>query len=133
MPKKLARAISLGPWPPRARCISARETNAWTAPDSPKPSTSAHSVSQNMKNASRRLAPARPRACRITSCPSTRQAQTEGARRPGADQRQTATEHQDAHADKDDTARWRYQVGVPLERVEQPAPAGHGQPNQHEW
>src|SRR5579875_1604411 len=42
--------------------MAARETNACTAPDSPKPSTSAHRVAQNMKNASRRLRPMSPSA-----------------------------------------------------------------------
>src|SRR5438270_3736748 len=55
MPKNVARAVAFGRWSPIIRCISSLETNACTAPDSPKPSTSAHSVSQNMKNASRRL------------------------------------------------------------------------------
>ena len=35
-----------------ARRISDRETNACTAPDKTNPSTRAHSVAQNMKNAS---------------------------------------------------------------------------------
>src|SRR5438477_11988150 len=51
MPKPLARATAFGPWSPRTRCISSFDTNAWTAPESVNPSTSAHSVSQNMKNA----------------------------------------------------------------------------------
>src|SRR5947199_6881286 len=55
IPKKVARETAGGRWSPITRCISSLETKAWTAPDSPKPSTSAHSVSQNMKNASRRL------------------------------------------------------------------------------
>ncbi len=35
------------------RCICRFDTNACTAPDSENPSTSAHNVPQNMKNASR--------------------------------------------------------------------------------
>ena len=46
-----------GLWSPMTRCIASFETNACTAPDSPNPRTSAHSVSQNMKKPSRRLSP----------------------------------------------------------------------------
>ena len=61
-----------------ACCISSRETNACTAPDSVKPSTSAHSVAQNMKKPSVRLSPMVPhtpmslsplRCPTPTSCP----------------------------------------------------------------
>src|SRR4051794_15332981 len=60
MPKNEPRTTDRGPWSPRTRCISSLETKAWTAPDSPKPRTSAHSVSQNMKKPSRRLSPMSP-------------------------------------------------------------------------
>ena len=39
------------------RCIERRVTKAWTTPESVKPRIRAQSVSQNMKNASRRLRP----------------------------------------------------------------------------
>ena len=55
IPKNVARPTAPGPWSPKARCISSLETNAWTTPDSVKPSTSAQRVPQNMKNPSRRL------------------------------------------------------------------------------
>ena len=51
------RATAAGRWSPMTRCIRRFDTNACTAPESVKPRTSAHSVSQNMKNASRRLSP----------------------------------------------------------------------------
>src|SRR4051812_23661505 len=46
---------------PIARRISLRETKAWTAPERAKPKTSAHNVSQNMKNASCKLSPIKSR------------------------------------------------------------------------
>ena len=60
MPNALARATAAGRWSPIVRCISSWDTKACTAPDRPKPSTSGHSVSQNMKKASRRLRPMSP-------------------------------------------------------------------------
>src|SRR2546421_2231907 len=45
------------------RCIRDRETKACTTPESPKPKMSGHSVSQNMKNAIRKLSAMRPRKC----------------------------------------------------------------------
>ena len=57
MPSSELRASAAGPCRPMTRCICPRDTKACTAPDSAKPSTSAHSVSQNMKKASRRLSP----------------------------------------------------------------------------
>jgi hypothetical protein len=57
MPRSELRVRAAGPCRPMTRCIWPRDTKACTAPDSAKPSTSAHSVSQNMKNASRRLSP----------------------------------------------------------------------------
>src|SRR5262249_21925049 len=44
------------------RCIWSFDTKACTAPDSAKPRISAHSVCQNMKNASRALS---PRSCTV--------------------------------------------------------------------
>ena len=49
MPKPDARATAAGRWSPSTRCISSLDTKACTAPDRPKPRTSAQSVSQNMK------------------------------------------------------------------------------------
>ena len=54
-PNMPARVIAAGRWSPRRARICSRDTNACTAPDRPNPTTSAHSVSQNMLNASRRL------------------------------------------------------------------------------
>ena len=53
MPYPDARAIAAGRCVPSFACIAAFETKAWTTPDSVKPSTSAQSVSQSMKRASR--------------------------------------------------------------------------------
>ncbi len=56
IPKPDARATDRGPVVAQhALHAVACDTNACTAPDSVKPRISAHSVSQNMKNASRRL------------------------------------------------------------------------------
>src|SRR4051794_38075310 len=52
-PKRVARTISRGRRRPSRCSISERETNACTAPEIPKPWTSAQRVTQNMKNASR--------------------------------------------------------------------------------
>ena len=57
MPRSELRVRAAGPCRPMTRCIWPRDTKACTAPESPKPSTSAQSVSQNMKKASRRLSP----------------------------------------------------------------------------
>ena len=51
--RRVARPISRGPRRPSRRSISARETNACTAPERAKPRMSAQSVTQNMKKASR--------------------------------------------------------------------------------
>ena len=57
MPKREARVTAAGRWLPMERCIESWLTKAWTAPERPKPRTRGHRVSQNMKNASRRLRP----------------------------------------------------------------------------
>ena len=48
MPKPVARATAAGRWSPSEARIWSFDTNAWTAPDSVKPRTRAHRVSQNM-------------------------------------------------------------------------------------
>src|SRR5947209_15583070 len=55
IPKKVARPTAAGRWSPITRCISSLETKACTAPESPKPNTSAQRVSQNMTKPSRSL------------------------------------------------------------------------------
>src|SRR5579862_1645711 len=79
MPSPLARATAAGRWVPSACSIRWRGTNACTAPERPKPSTSGHRVSQNMKNPSRRLRPthttadaARGTAMAVVTGPSRR-------------------------------------------------------------
>src|ERR1700682_4950020 len=62
-PRIDAPASVRGRWSPITRCIWERETKAWTTPESPNPKMSGHSVSQNMKNAIRRLSRRRPRIC----------------------------------------------------------------------
>jgi hypothetical protein len=57
MPKNVALATVLGLWSPRRFRICSLETNAWTIPERVKPRMRAQSVSQNMKNASRRELP----------------------------------------------------------------------------
>ena len=57
MPKPEALATAPARWSPSVACIWSLDTNACTAPERVKPRTRAHSVSQNMKNASRRLRP----------------------------------------------------------------------------
>src|SRR2546422_9527613 len=52
-----------GRWSPMTRCIWERETKACTAPERPNPKISGQSVSQNMKNAMRRLSAMGPRIC----------------------------------------------------------------------
>ncbi len=47
-------------WSPISFCMSCRETNDWTIPESVKPRISAQRVAQNMKNASSRLCPTTP-------------------------------------------------------------------------
>src|SRR6266542_4245157 len=70
MPKPVARATDGGRWSPSTRCISSFDTNACTAPESPKPRTSAQSVTQNMKKPSHRLSPTSP-AILATTTPVT--------------------------------------------------------------
>ncbi len=48
MPNPEARRTAAGRWSPSVACSSRRDTKAWTAPESPKPSTRAQRVSQNM-------------------------------------------------------------------------------------
>src|SRR3982074_43194 len=62
MPKPEARTTAAGRWSPRTPRMSSFETKACTAPERPKPRTSAHSVSQNMKKASRTPQPMSPNA-----------------------------------------------------------------------
>src|SRR6266480_651667 len=86
MPKPVARATGLAPWAPRARRISSRETNACTAPESVNPRINAHSVSQNMKNASRTLSPISAASnaastCIIASARASRANETRDRRR----------------------------------------------------
>src|SRR3954451_17651934 len=52
MPNPVERATAGARWSPISRCMSSLDTNVCTAPDRVKPRTSAHSVAQNMKNAS---------------------------------------------------------------------------------
>ena len=57
MPYPEARATDAGRWSPSLARIWSLETNAWTTPERVKPSTRAHSVSQNMNRPSRRPRP----------------------------------------------------------------------------
>src|SRR5205085_2837727 len=57
IPSALDLATVPDRWSPRTRCISPRETKACTAPERPKPSTSAQNVSKNIQKPSARLLP----------------------------------------------------------------------------
>ena len=57
MPYHVARAVAAGPWFPSLARICSLEMNAWTTPESVRPSANAQKVSQNMKKASRSPCP----------------------------------------------------------------------------